>query len=76
MCRTGELPAGGLAPPRLPRGDLAEVVHRLRALDARDEAQTAAWVDARKFADDIRHAVEVLRGVHFGEDEGADDGGA
>ena len=61
---------------RLPMADGPYIPQRLRALDARDEAQTAAWVDARKFADDVRHVVEVLRGVDFGEDEGADDGGA
>ena len=65
------------APPRLPRRDLAQVVHRLRALHARDElhgrpVRTAELVRPVCHVDLLRHVVQVLRRVDLREDERAD----
>ena len=75
QCR--QLSSHRRTPRRLPRRDLAEIVHRSRTLHARHELHRRL-LGAPYFVRSIRHVyflrdvVQILRGVDLGQDERAD----
>lgn len=75
--QSSELPTLSGTPGRLPRGDLAEVVHGFRALDARDElnGRPVGVPNLVRAVGDVyllRYMMQILGRVDLGENERAD----